>query len=107
VFFITDCHQKPTFSYEIVGDRLHLIAEPGAGLVSATSKLQWDIDGDGTPDADPKTGQVYSSADLFVLLGDTRTSVTLFIADPVTRKTVKVTRVIRVPEPAAPATEEK
>ena len=103
VFFVTDCHAKPTFSYEIVGDRLHLKAEPGAGILGATSKLQWDIDGDGKPDVDPNTGAIYDTPDLYVLYGDTRTEVTLFIADPLTRTTKTITRTIEAPAPAAAA----
>ena len=106
VFMITDCHQKPTFSYELVGDRLHLHAEPGAGLLGATAKVQWDIDGDGQPDRDPNTGAIYDSPDLFVRYGDTRTRVNLFIEDPIARKRIMVTRKLEMPEPSA-ATEEK
>ena len=101
VFFFADCRQKATFDYEVVGDRLHLTARPGEGIVSATAKLRWDIDGDGTPDVDPGTGQVYSSPDLYVLLGDTRTRVNLFIDDPVTRKTRVITRVLTLPHAEA------
>ena len=97
VFLISDCRQAPTFDYEIVGDRLHLMAKPGAGVAGATTKLAWDVDGDGTPDSDPGTGALYSTPDLFVLLGDTHARVTLFIEDPVTRKTTKITRAIRLP----------
>jgi len=105
VFFVTNWHQNPTFDYEIVGDRLKLTAQPGAGLLGATTKLRWDIDGDGHPDADPATGTAYASPELFVLLGDTRTRVILFIDDPITRKTTKVTRVLHLPP--APTEEEK
>jgi len=109
VFFVTDWHQKPTFDYEIVGERLKLTAEPGAGLLGATTKLRWDIDGDGKVDSDPATGAVYSTPELFVLLGDTRTRVILFIDDPITRKTTRVTRVLHLPPPkaeVAPTTQE-
>ena len=97
VFLISDCRQAPTFEYEIVGDRLHLMAKPGAGVAGATTKLAWDVDGDGTPDSDPGTGAPYSTPDLYVLLGDTHARVTLFIENPVTRTTTKVTRAIRLP----------
>ena len=97
VFFVTDWHTKPTFDYEIVGERLKLTARPGAGLLGATTKLRWDIDGDGTPDTDPATKALYTSPELLVLLGDTRTRVSLFIEDPITRKTTKITRVLHVP----------
>jgi NADH-quinone oxidoreductase subunit L len=97
VFFVTDWHSKPTLDYEIVGDRLKLTARPGAGLLGATTKVRWDIDGDGKADSDPATGAPYTSPELFVLLGDTRTRVNLFIDDPITRKTTKVTRVLHLP----------
>ena len=97
MFFITDWYAKPTFAYEIVGDRLRARSPSPARAWSARrSQLRWDIDGDGTPDADPNTGHVYDTPELYVRLGDTRTRVTLFIDDPITRKTVKVTRVIRL-----------
>jgi hypothetical protein len=105
VFFVSDCHAKPTFTYERVGDRLHLVAKPGAGVIGATSKVRWDIDGDGQADVDPNTGAVYDTPDLYVLYGDTRTQVTLFIDDPLTRKTITVTR--NIDAPAVPAGEEK
>jgi NADH-quinone oxidoreductase subunit L len=103
VFFVTDWHQKPGFSYEIVGDRLHLTADPGAGILGASTKLAWDIDGDGTPDADPATGAAYDKPEQWVLLGDTRTRVNLFVTDPITRKTTKITRVLRFPAATDPA----
>jgi NADH-quinone oxidoreductase subunit L len=107
VFLVTDCHQKPTFEYELVGDRLHLHAEPGSGLIGATTKLQWDIDGDGTADADPNTGAIYNTPDLYVRYGDTRTKITLFIDDPITRKRIAVSRDIRFDDPVEPPQEEK
>jgi NADH-quinone oxidoreductase subunit L len=97
VFFVTDLYSKPTFDYEIVGERLKLTARPGAGLLGATTKVRWDIDGDGKADSDPATGAPYTSPELSVLLGDTRTRVNLFIDDPITRKTTKVTRVLHLP----------
>ena len=100
VFLITNCHAKPSFDYEIVGDRLHLMARPGAGLIGAGSKLRWDIDGDGQPDVDPNTGAIYDTPELYVLYGDTRSEVTLFIDDPITHKTKKITRVIERPAAA-------
>ena len=102
VFFVTDCHSKPSFTYELVGDRLHLVAKPGAGLVGASTKLRWDVDGDGVADVDPNTGAVYSTPDLYVLYGDTRSEVTLFIDDPLTRSTQKITRTIEAPAAIAP-----
>ncbi|MBA3460145.1 MAG: NADH-quinone oxidoreductase subunit L [Deltaproteobacteria bacterium] len=97
VFAMTDCQSKPSFNYEIVGDRLRLTAKPGAGIIGAATKLRWDVDGDGVADKDPNTGAVYDTPDLYVLYGDTGSKVTLFIDDPLTRKTTKVTRVIEAP----------
>jgi hypothetical protein len=108
VFLVSDCHAKPTFEYEMVGDRLHLSAKPGAGIIGATTKVRWDIDGDGKPDVDPNTGAVYDTPELFVLYGDAGSSITLFIDDPLTRSTKTVTRVIEPPAPpTAMTTEEK
>jgi hypothetical protein len=73
------------------------VAKPGAGIIGATTKVRWDIDGDGVADADPNTGAIYDSPDLYVLYGDTRTQITLFIDDPITRKTITVTRTLEVP----------
>ncbi|HEY4179656.1 MAG TPA: NADH-quinone oxidoreductase subunit L [Kofleriaceae bacterium] len=97
VFAVSDCRAKPTFDYEIVGDRIHLIAKPGAGVSGSTAKLRWDIDGDGRPDNDP-TGKPYSTPDLYVLFGDTGSQVTLFIDDQVSRETITVTRKIQLPQ---------
>jgi len=103
VFAVSDCRSKPTFTYEIIGDRLHLVAQPGAGVIGATTKVRWDIDGDGKADVDPNTGAVYDAADFYVLYGDVHSQVTLFIDDPLTRKTKTITRVIEAPEPPAEA----
>ncbi|MFN0246217.1 MAG: NADH-quinone oxidoreductase subunit L [Kofleriaceae bacterium] len=102
VFAVSDCRANPGFTYELVGDRIRLEAKPGAGIIGATSKLRWDIDGDGQADNDPATGQPYSTPELFVLFGDTGTHVTLFIDDPVTRKTVVIKRAIKLPPPPDP-----
>ena len=107
VFAISDCRSNPGFTYELVGDRVHLTAKPGAGIVGATSKLRWDVDGDGVADNDPATGQPYSTPDLYVLFGDTGTHVTLFIDDPIKRTTLVIKRAIKLPpapEPAAATT---
>ncbi len=101
VFAVSDCRSNPGFTYELVGDRVHLEAKPGAGISGSSSKLRWDIDGDGVPDSDPATGELYSTPELYVLLGDTGTHVTLFIDDAVTRKTIVVKRAIKLAEPTA------
>jgi len=104
VFAISDCRSNPGFTYELVGDRVHLTAKPGAGIVGATSKLRWDVDGDGVADNDPATGQPYSTPDLYVLFGDTGTHVTLFIDDPIKRTTLVIKRAIKLPLAPEPAT---
>jgi len=96
VFFITDCKTKPTFEYKRAGDMIELHASPGAGVVGKNSKLTWDITGDELADNDA-TGKLLAGPDVTVRAGDiTSPKVTLIIEDPVTRKTVKVTRVIEL-----------
>ncbi|MGE0869564.1 MAG: NADH-quinone oxidoreductase subunit L [Kofleriaceae bacterium] len=107
VFAVTDCHQKPTFDYELEGSVLKLHAEPGAGIIGSRTKLSWDVDGDGKPDVDPATGQPYDGVDLAVRYGDTRGKVTLFIEDPVSHKTEVITRPIRIDTSANDAGGEK
>jgi NADH-quinone oxidoreductase subunit L len=98
VFLVTDCHRKSTFTYKLEGDRIVLHADPGAGIASATAKLKWDLDGDGEPDVDPKTGKPIDAPDLSVPAGDVGAKVTLWIDDPISQKTEKVTRIIRIGE---------
>ena len=112
VFFVSDCRTNPGFEYELVGDRIHLTAKPGSGIIGATSKVRWDIDGDGVADKDPATGELYSTPELYVLYGDTGTNVTLFIDDPVKRTTLVIKRAIKLPaeavnDPQAAVTEGK
>jgi NADH-quinone oxidoreductase subunit L len=104
VFGVTECHQKPSFSYRLVGNDVELHAEPGAGVAGNKAKLRWDVDGDGQPDPG------LDSADIKVRAGDVGTHVTLWIDDPVSQKTVTVTRVVKFDSdnaaPAAPAASE-
>ncbi len=107
VFFVTDCHHKATFEYELLPNgMIHLHADPGAGIVGATAKLKWDLDGDGKPDPDPKSPSGFVSAqDVTRPAGDIGATVTLWIEDPVARETTRVTRTIEMPAmppPAAP-----
>src|SRR4051812_4938373 len=53
VFFVTDCHEKPSFVYRLNGPDLELHAEPGAGIKSTNAKMRWDVTGDGVPDSGP------------------------------------------------------
>jgi NADH-quinone oxidoreductase subunit L len=93
VFFVTDCHSKPTFAYRFEGpngEMLHLHAEPGAGIVGSSAKLRWDTDGDGVPD--------HEGRDVTVRSGEAAANVTLFVDDPISQKTVPITRAIRAQE---------
>jgi NADH:ubiquinone oxidoreductase subunit 5 (subunit L)/multisubunit Na+/H+ antiporter MnhA subunit len=45
VFVITDCHHKATFDYKIVGNEIRLHADPGSGILGATARVHWDLDG--------------------------------------------------------------
>ncbi len=95
VFFVTNRNHEPSFTYSLQGDELTLRAEAGAGLLDKTSKVTWDLDNDGTADKDA-AGQLYTDPEIRVRAGDVGTRVTLIIEDPITRKTVKVTRTIRL-----------
>ena len=93
VFLVTDCHQKPSFIYRFEGNNgemLHLHAEPGAGIVGSSAKLRWDTDGDGQPD--------HEGRDVTIRAGEAAAKITLFIDDPISQKTVPVTRAIRAEE---------
>jgi NADH-quinone oxidoreductase subunit L len=95
MFLITDCHQHPTFGYELHGDELVLHAEPGAGVIGATSTVHWDIDGDGKPDHDINGGLI-EGTDIKTRWGNNEGgSVTMFVEDPISQKTEKYTQVIR------------
>src|SRR3569623_304899 len=93
VFLITDCRQKPSFEYRFegpTGEMLHLHADPGAGIGGANAKMRWDTDGDGVPD--------HEGRDVTVRAGEAAATITLFIDDPISQKTVPVTRAIRAEE---------
>jgi NADH-quinone oxidoreductase subunit L len=91
VFFMTDCRDKATFTYKIVGNQLQLHAEPGSGIEGATAKITWDLDGDGQPDKDA-AGNLIEKRDVTVT-GYTG-PITMWVEDPVSRKQVKVTKTI-------------
>jgi NADH-quinone oxidoreductase subunit L len=90
VFWVTNCHNKPTFEYALSakGDQLVLHALPGAGVAGATAKLRWDLDGDGKPDHEGPT--------VTVRPGDVGGKVTLWIDDQVNHETIEVTREIKL-----------
>jgi NADH-quinone oxidoreductase subunit L len=93
IVLVTDCHRRPTFSYRFEGsngEMLHLRAEPGAGIAGEGAKMRWDVDGDGVPDHEGK--------DITVRAGEAAAKVTLYIDDPISQKTVPITREIRAEE---------
>jgi NADH-quinone oxidoreductase subunit L len=93
IVVVTDCHRRPTFSYRFEGtngEMLHLRAEPGAGIAGSGAKMRWDVDGDGVPDHEGK--------DITVRSGEAAAKVTLYIDDPISQKTVPITRAIRAEE---------
>jgi NADH-quinone oxidoreductase subunit L len=92
VFFVTDCHRKPTFTYTITGDELKLHAEPGAGVVGQATKLHWHLDGstDCKADRDLPSEQI----DRVIRIGDVGASVALCIDDEITHETQVITRTI-------------
>jgi NADH-quinone oxidoreductase subunit L len=94
VFFISDCGRKPTFSYKVVDHEYQFHAEPGAGVGGANARLRWDLDGNGIPDVDAG-GNLINAPDPTIREGEVGTYVTLWIEDPITRKTVTVTKQIR------------
>jgi NADH-quinone oxidoreductase subunit L len=109
VFVITDCHHKATFDYKIVGNEIRLHADPGSGILGATARVHWDLDGDGQKDHDPAhPGELLDKRDVTVTGYDG--PITMWVEDPVTGREVKVTRTINLnegrtfwppPEPAA------
>jgi NADH-quinone oxidoreductase subunit L len=100
VFFVTDCGQKPTFKYRLVGSDLEFRAEPGSGVAGATAKLSWDFNSDGKPDAD-ENGKPYDAAEIRRPAGDVGSHVTLWIDDPISQKRVSITRAIKLDSPSA------
>ncbi|HEX7841351.1 MAG TPA: NADH-quinone oxidoreductase subunit L [Kofleriaceae bacterium] len=91
VFFITDCHRKPTFEYEIVGNQIRLHADPGSGF-SGTAEISWDLDGDGKPDKDS-----FGKREVTVTGYDG--PITMWVRDPITHEKVEVTRTISLNKP--------
>jgi NADH-quinone oxidoreductase subunit L len=99
VFLVTDCHRHPEFTIQRHGDQLVLRAQPGAGVVGASSKLHWHLDG--STDCDRDKGKPTDPAELTIRAGDAGATVALCIEDEIARKTLVVTR--RVPEESEPA----
>ena len=100
VFFITDCHDKPTFDYKIVGNQIQLHADLGSGF-SSTAVVHWDRNGDGKkdedPDADPAKHKLLDKRDVTVT--DYDGPITMWVTDPTTHREVKVTKTISLTKP--------
>jgi NADH-quinone oxidoreductase subunit L len=103
VFFITDCHRKPTFEYEIVGNQIKLHADPGSGF-SGTAVVHWDLNGDGKEDEDPDNkdpAQPHKLLDKHDVTAATGYDgpITMWVTDPITHDKVEVTRTISLNKP--------
>ncbi|MGH9887481.1 MAG: hypothetical protein ACREBE_18270, partial [bacterium] len=73
----------------------------GTGIVGATSRISWDLDGDGRKDFDPaRPGALLDKRDVVVTGYDG--PVTMWVEDPITHREVKVTQNINlnVPRPS-------
>jgi hypothetical protein len=103
VFLMTDCHHKATFEYKIVGNQLHLHAQPGYGIIGVGARIHWDLDGDGQPDKDPASpDKLLDKRDVTVT--GYNGPITMWVEDPITRREVKVTQTIDL-NVAAPDTQ--
>jgi len=104
VFLISDFRRHPTFEYEYDdAGMVTLTADPGAGIMTTTSKIAWDLDNDGQPDPDPANpDELRDDPVLKLRAGDIPSStVTLFIEDPISRKRLAVTRTLERGSPRA------
>jgi hypothetical protein len=93
VFFVTSWHREPTFDYTITGSQLKLHAEPGAGVVGASSKLHWHLDGN--TDCSGEKDKPTEPADLSVRIGDVGANVVLCIDDGISHEMLSVKRTIK------------
>jgi len=102
VFMMTDCQHKPGFTYEISDGKLKLHADPGTGIVGATARIYWDLDGDGLKDKD-KSGALLDQRDVTVTSYDG--PITMWVEDLITHREFKVTQTINlnVPRGTQPA----
>jgi len=90
VFIITDCHHKATFEYKIVGNQIQLHADPGTGILGASAKVYWDLDGDGKKDTPDKRDVTVTGYD---------GPITMWVEDPITHREVKVTKTVNLNVP--------
>lgn len=93
VFWVTDCQRKASFEIRRDGEQLLLRAIPGNGLVAEKAKLYWHLDG--STDCAADKGKPGQAAELTVRAGDVGAIISLCIDDPVSGKTMVVSR--RVP----------
>jgi NADH-quinone oxidoreductase subunit L len=96
VFAVTDCRHHTGLSYRQVGESIELRAEVGSGISGNNAQITWDINGDGVVDTIPGANENQSAAVITVPAGDVGSKVTAWIVDPVSRKTITVTRDIRL-----------
>jgi NADH-quinone oxidoreductase subunit L len=100
VFMMTDCKHKPKIEYKISGGQLQLHADPGTGIVGATARIYWDLDGDGLKDKDPANpSQLLDKRDVTVTAYDG--PITMWVEDPITHREVKITQTINLNVPRA------
>ncbi len=96
VFAVTDCRHHADFSYRQVDGNIELTAEPGPGLSGNRAKLRWDLNGDGKPDTAAGSDKLLDSVVVSVPAGDVGSAVTLWIEDPISKKTIMVKHDIRL-----------
>src|SRR5678815_37281 len=96
VFMMTDCQHKSGFTYEISDGKLRLHADPGTGIVGATARIYWDLDGDGLKDKD-RSGALLDQRDVTVTSYDG--PITMWVEDPITHREFKVTQTINLNVP--------
>jgi hypothetical protein len=93
VFYVTDCHSRPTFEYRRTPDgMIHLHARPSDGLLRATAVIRWDLDDDGIPDPN------VTGLDIVKRIDEVGGQVTMWVDDPIDGKTESVTRTIEFGE---------
>jgi hypothetical protein len=92
VFLVTDCHRKPTFTFDDDGTHLTLHAKPGFGLVGKTAKLRWHLHDDRCDDPDAPSQPADPPA---MPSGEAGAQVTLCIYDTVSKQTFAITKTVR------------
>jgi NADH-quinone oxidoreductase subunit L len=97
MFLITDCHQKPDFTYKLSADgrMLELHAQPGAGVIGERTILHWHVDGN--TDCEFDKNRPSDPKDLVDIPAGNATSgtVVLCIVDPMTHKATPLKHELR------------